>query len=137
MISVTGTTGKYILQPSLVSMHQQSLEWLSVSDLWKQELSFFQKLLDQNSPKATSTELKKQMDHFQHVITYYSGEVVDGLRKKVRGHEKDLANMLQSMNESDTQYFKDHEGVMSELLTFSKTYDQFKLEFFGFIEKMI
>ena len=137
MISVAGTTGKYILQPSLLSMHQQSLDWLSVSDLWKQELSFFQKLLDQNSGKATSTELKKQLDHFQHIITYYGGEVVDGLRKKVRRHEKDLANMLQSMNESDTQYFKDHEGVMSELLTFSKTYDQFRREYFGFIEKMI
>ena len=137
MISVMGTTGNYILQPSLVSMHQQSLEWLSVSALWKQELNFFQKLLDQNSAKATSTELKKQMDHFQHIITYYGGEVVDGLRKKIRNHEKDLAGMLQCMNESDTQYFKNHEGVMSELLTFSKTYDQFKYEFFGFIEKMI
>lgn len=137
MISVIGTTGKYILQPSLVSMHQQSLEWLSASALWKRELSFFQKLLDQHSAKANSIELKKEMDHCQHIVTYYSGEVVDGLRKKVRNHEKDLAEMLQSMNESDTQYFKDHEALMAELSTFSKTYDQFRHEFFGFIEKMM
>jgi hypothetical protein len=137
MISVTGTTGRYILQPSLVSMHQQSIEWLSASALWKRELSFFQKLLDKNSTKANSTDLKKEMDHFQNIITYYGGEVVDGLRKKVRKHEEDLANMLKSMNESDTQYFKDHEGVMSELSTFSKTYDQFRHEFFGFIEKLM
>lgn len=137
MISVTGATGRYILQPSLVSMHQQSLEWLSASALWKRELSFFQKLLDKNSAKATSTDLKKEMDHFQNIITYYGGEVVDSLRKKVREHESDLANMLQSMNESDTQYFKDHEAVMSDLSTFSKTYDQFRHEFFSFIEKLI
>ena len=137
MISVIGATGKYILQPSLVSMHQQSLEWLSASALWKRELTFFQKLLDKYSVKATSTDLKKKMDHFQHIITYYSGEVVDSLRKKVREHETDLANMLQSMNESDTQYFKDHERVMNELATFSKTYDQFRHEFFGFIEKLM
>jgi hypothetical protein len=137
MISVTGTTGRYILQPSLVSMHQQSIEWLSASALWKRELSFFQKLLDKNSTKANSIDLKKEMDHFQNIITYYGGEVVDSLRKKVRKHEEDLANMLKSMNESDTQYFKDHEGVMSELSTFSKTYDQFRHEFFGFIEKLM
>ena len=65
MISVTGTTGRYILQPSLVSMHQQSLEWLSASALWKRELSFFQKLLDKSSAQATTTDLKKEMDHFQ------------------------------------------------------------------------
>ncbi len=137
MISVIGTTGRYILQPSLVSMHQQSLEWLSASALWKRELSFFQKLLDKNSVKATSTQLKKEMDHFQNIVTYYGGEVVDSLRKKVQEHEGDLANMLQTMNESDTQYFKDHETVMSELSTFSKTYDQFRHELFGFIEKIM
>jgi hypothetical protein len=137
MISVTGITGRYILQPSLVSMHQQSLEWISASALWKRELSFFQKLLDKNSVKATSIDLKKEMDHFQNIITYYGGEVVDGLRKKVREHEGDLANMLQSMNESETQYFKNHAAVMGDLSEFSKTYDQFRHEFFGFIEKLM
>jgi hypothetical protein len=77
------------------------------------------------------------MDHFQNIITYYGGEAVDALRKKIREHEKDLADMLQRMNESDTQYFKDHEMVMTELATFSKTYDQFKYEFFRFMEKLI
>ena len=137
MISVIGTTGKYILQPSLISMHQQSLEWLSAATLWKRELSFFQKLLDKNSPKATTVDLKKEMDHFQNIITYYNGEVVDALRKKVREHEKDLADVLQTMNESDTKYFKDHESVMSELTIFLKTYDQFRHEFFSFIEKLM
>jgi DNA primase large subunit len=137
MISVTGVTGRYILQPGLVSMHQQSLEWLSAAALWKRELSFFQKLLDKNSVKATTSALKKEMDHFQHIVTYYNGEVVDALRKKIRGHEADCANMLQTMNESNTQYFKDHEGVISELAAFSKTYDQFRHEFFAFIEKMM
>jgi len=59
------------------------------------------------------------------------------IRKKIREHEKDLANMLQRLDESNTQYFKDHEKVMGELSTFSKTYDQFKHDFFGFIEKLI
>jgi len=137
MISVTGVTGRYILQPSLISMHQKSLEWLSASALWKRELIFFQKLLDQHSVQATTIDLKKEMDHFQNIITFYGVEFVNELRKKIREHEKDLANMLQRLDESDTQYFKDHEKVMGELSIFSKTYDQFKHDFFGFIEKLI
>jgi hypothetical protein len=45
--------------------------------------------------------------------------------------------MLQSLNESDTKYFKEHEQVMSDLTTFSKTYDQFRHEFFAFIERLM
>jgi hypothetical protein len=137
MISITGNTGRYILQPSLISMHQQGVEWLSASSLWKREISFFQKLLDEHSPKATSIELKKEMDHFQNIIIYYGGEVVDVLRKKIRQHESELAQMLQSMNESDTKYFKEHESVVNELAIFAKIYNQFRHEFFGFIEKLI
>ena len=50
MISVLGSTGKYILQPSLLDMHRQTLEWLSATALWKRELSFFQNLLDKHAP---------------------------------------------------------------------------------------
>ena len=44
MISVTGATGKYILQPSLIAMHRESLEWISATELWKRELVFFKNL---------------------------------------------------------------------------------------------
>ena len=100
MISVLGTTNKYILQPSLMEMHHQSLEWLSYSVLWKRELSFFQKLLDLYSGRFTSVDDKKKIDHFQHIITYYKGEVVDGLRKKLKTNEHKLAAMLQELNEA-------------------------------------
>src|SRR5688572_19813001 len=56
MISVTSVTDKYIIQPALLSKHRKSLEWLSAAVLWKRELSFFQNLLDQYSPKLTSVE---------------------------------------------------------------------------------
>jgi hypothetical protein len=98
MISVLGTTNKYILQPSLMEMHHQSLEWLSYSVLWKRELHFFQKLLDLYANRFTELEDKKKIDHFQHIITYYQGEVVDGLRKKLKNNEHRLAEMLQTLN---------------------------------------
>jgi hypothetical protein len=135
MISVTAATGKYILQPSLVTMHQESLNWISATILWKRELSFFQKLLDQHAPKQKNVEFKKQIDHYQHIITYYQGELVDELRKKLRNHEHRLAVMLQELNEADVEYFKEHQAVIESVSSFSKVFAEFKHEFFEFIER--
>lgn len=137
MISVLGTTNKYILQPSLMEMHHQSLEWLSYSVLWKRELVFFQKLLEQYAARFTELDDKKKIDHFQHIITYYKGEVVDELRKKLKMNEHKLAEMLQTLNEADTEYFKDHKKIMDEAISFAKTFNEFKHDFFEFIEKVM
>lgn len=137
MISVISTTGKYILQPSLLEMHQHSLEWLSSSALWKRELSFFQKLLDNYAPRYTEEDDKKKIDHFQNLIIYYNGEVVDLLRKKLRDHENDLATMLQKENETDTQYFDEHKQLMENASSFEKTFNNLKHDFFSFIERSL
>jgi DNA primase large subunit len=137
MISVLGTTNKYMLQPSLLEMHHQSLEWLSYGALWKRELSFFQKLLEQYASRFTEIDDKKKIDHFQHIITYYKGEVVDELRKKLKGNEHKLADMLQNLKESDTEYFGEHKIIMDEASTFAKTFTEFKHEFFEFIERAL
>ncbi len=135
MISVLGSTGKYILQPSLLDMHRQTLEWLSATALWKRELSFFQNLLDKYAPTSSAVEFKKQIDHFQNLITYYNGELVDILRKKLRDHEGKLAHMLQDLKESDTDYYKEHGGIMDELDSFQKVFHTFKHSLYEFIEK--
>jgi hypothetical protein len=137
MISVLSTSGKYVLQPSLIEMHGQSLEWLSAAFLWKKELAFFQKILEVNAPKFSSIDDKKKIDHFQHVITYYQGELVDQLKKKLRNHESHLAMMLQALKESDTQYFAEHREVMEILATFNKNFMEFKHDFFEFITKAL
>jgi hypothetical protein len=134
MISVTGATGKYILQPGLVTMHQESLNWLSTTELWKRELSFFQKLLDTYAGNFTAVEPKKQISHYQSLITYYKGELVDLLKKKIREHEHKLARMLNEVNEADVEYIQEHNAVIDELISFNKVYTDFKNSFFEFIE---
>jgi len=137
MISVLSSTGKYLLQPSLMEMHHSSLEWLSTSVLWKQEVAFFQKLLDRYSPQITSVEDKKKVSHFQNLITYYGGELIDTLRKKVKHHEHKLADRLQELKTTDTEYYQEHGELMEELSAFLKTFNSFKSEFFIFIEKSV
>ena len=136
MISVLSTTNRYILQPNLLDMHHKSLEWLSATALWKRELGFFQKLLDQAAPRVAA-EHKPQVSHFQNLITYYGGELVDTLRGKLRDHENTLATTLQKYSEKDTQYFKEHNGIMEELEAFQNAFVGFKHQFYEFVEKTI
>lgn len=137
MISVLGTTTKYILQRSLLDMHRYTLEWLSATELWKRELAFYQKLLDRHNTTNSTIEFKKEMDHFQNLILYYKGELIDELRKKLHQHEFKLARMLREENESDTEYYKEHNGLMEELSSFQRVYLEFKHTFYEFIEKGI
>jgi len=135
MISVLGTTSKYILQPGLVEMHRFTLEWLSAAELWKRELVFYQKLLDRHNSTGSTVEFKKQVDHFQNLIIYYNGELIGLLQKKLRDHERTLAHMLQKGDETDTEYYKEHDGIMEELNSFQRVYLEFKHTFYEFIEK--
>lgn len=137
MESLASHTEKYTLQPSLDSMHRESVEWLSATDLWKRELQFFQKLLDKHAPTMDSVDYKKQIDHFQHLITYYSGELVDLLHKKLRKHESRLAILLQEPTESDASYYQAHLDLMDEASSFTKVFAEFKNGFFELIEERL
>ncbi|HYG18273.1 MAG TPA: hypothetical protein VD816_05060 [Ohtaekwangia sp.] len=135
MISPVSITKNYILQPGLLEKHRKTLEWMSAVLLWKRELAFFQKLLDQYAPKFTDVEDKKKIDHFQNILIYYNAEVTGELRRKLIDHETRLATMLETMDESRTDYYKEHDGVMQDLEAFSRSFITYKEDLFHFIEK--
>lgn len=121
----------------LIDKHRETLEWLSASVLWKKELAFFQKVLDQQAPKFDRTEDKMKIDHFQNLLLYYNGEVVDGIRKRLRGHEHKLADLVQDPHETDTAYFEEHAELMDEAATFNKAFNGYKEEFLQFVERVM
>ncbi|ELR71900.1 hypothetical protein C900_02139 [Fulvivirga imtechensis AK7] len=135
MISVTSATDRYIVQPTLLNKHRKTLEWLSSAVLWKHELAFFQKLLDQYAQKFSAAEDKQKIEYFQNIILYYRGELINELTGKLRLHEKKLADMLERKDESKIEYFREHDAIMNELESFSRQFIQYKEEFFEFIEK--
>lgn len=137
MISVIGTTDRYALQPRLIEMHKESMNWLSATLLWKRELQFLQRLLEDHAHHYTTVEEKKEIDHFQHLITYYRDELIDVFRKKLRDHENHMASTLRRRDETDTLYYKQHETLMDELKTFANNFLQFKSNLFTFIEQVL
>lgn len=137
MISVTSVTDNYILQAPLLHKHKQTLEWLSSAVLWKRELAFFQKLLDRYAVKVKKTEDKKKLDHFQNIIIYYRHELIDATTSHLRAHEKKLAEMLESRDETKIDYIKEHEGLMNELEALNTQFIKNKEELFSFIEPLM
>jgi len=135
MVSPISTTNKYILQPSLLEKHRRTLDWLSAALLWKREIAFFQKLLEQYAPKFSSVDDKKKIDHFQHFTTYYGGELIDSLRTKLRLHEKNLAEAFEKKDELNTKYFSEHEDLMKSMEATNSQMSQTKEELFAFIER--
>ncbi len=136
MISALLNSGKYVIEPGLIEMHQSSLEWLSSTELWKQEVDFFQKLLDNYAAKGILPKDKKNVSHFQNLVTYYGGELIGALRKKIKNHEHNLAHMLKE-RQDEKEYYEVHNQLQEELGAFIKTYHSFKSEFFTFIEKKL
>ena len=133
MISVTSVTDNYILQPAIFQKHQTTVEWLSACLLWKRELKFFQKLLDKFSVHFRTVDDKKKVDHFQSIITYYGGELIDTYKSKLRTHEKHLAQMLGNKDETDTRYIKEHDALMGRVCLLDGSFDgiEHAFEHFG------
>jgi len=138
MISVTGNLiGRYILQPSLINMHQDSLTWLSALLLWKEELAFYQRLLDRTPPKPLTEAEKNEANHLRSLIEIFGSREIDGFRQKIRVHESHLAQMLREQKETATHYFKEHENLMTELENFRVQYENTKRDFMGVIDKIL
>jgi hypothetical protein len=137
MISVASITNKIIVQQTLLAKHKKTLDWLSAAILWKQELAFFQKLLDAYSPGFKTVEEKQKLDHFQNIIIYYRGELIDSLASKLRLHEKKLADMFESRDETQTGYYKEHDELMGQLDSLNTQLTEYKEELFSFLGKVL
>lgn len=138
MVTATETTDidTHLLNPALADKHKRSRDWHSAALFWKRELDFFQSLLDQCSPKITSIEEKKKIAHFQNLIIYYNGEVVDLLISKLHDDEKNLAHKASEGN-GETDFIEAHERLMEEVESFNRHYKNHKEELFEFFERRL
>lgn len=128
----------YLLEEGLEALHRESKNWYSELELWRIDLSFFQKLLDLNAQHFTSKEDKKRMSHFQNLIIYYTGEVLDRFEQMIRRHEKYLASELMNMETlNESEYRKKHAEIASHVGAFRIEFIKYKREFYDFIERVI
>lgn len=137
MRPVISSTNDFILQPGLLGKHRETLDWMSAAALWKDELRFFQKLLDRYAGSFRNKKDKQQINHLQSIITYYNGELIDSMRTQLRAHEKSLALALEKKDETNTEYFTRHDDIMAEIRSIDRQFREYKTEFLGLIERAL
>ncbi|MDN5201795.1 hypothetical protein QQ008_10490 [Fulvivirgaceae bacterium BMA10] len=128
----------FLKERNLEDLHYSSKQWLFNIDFWRQELNFFQNLLDTQAKHVTTVDQKKQIDHFQNLIIYYQGELLDEFHQKVRRHEKRLKNLLIN-NESptDLSYRENHNLLFDQIISFDNQFKKYKLELYSFMSQVI
>jgi len=136
MISVTGVTNNYVLQPALLEKHTKTLDWLSATVLWKSELAFFQRQLEDLAALRLMREDRSEVNHFQNLVLFYTVEVIEDMRKKLRNHESKLARMLETRSEWEIQYYKEHGELMEEAEALSARFERLKADLKAAIVKL-
>ena len=138
MEEITTGGSEYLLEIGIEELHKESKVWVSRINLWKRELDFFQKLLDTYSTKFISEDSKKQEDHFQNLIIYYNGELLDGYKQSVRRQEKNLGLMLTSNEYIDEAAYRNGQILLKEKIdSFDNEFRKTKHEFFQLIESIL
>jgi len=140
MDQLTNTDKEFLLEVDIEELLDQSRVWMSRILLWKTELGFFQKLLDSNSTKFNSADEKKSEDHFQNLIIYYNGEVLDQYKQSVRRHKKNLHALstglaTEPVQEEATR--RSHIELLDKVDSFDEEFRKHKHEFIEFMEKVI
>ena len=135
MENLNGTDTEGLLQSSLEDLHQVSQYWLDEIEFWKTELIFFQDLLDKFCSNITTSEGKKQLDHFQNLIIYYNGELLDEYNRKIRKHTKLLARLKEEAPSfDDLSYREQHKQYGEQMSAIGKRLQEYKVELFEFVQ---
>ncbi len=127
-----------MLEQSLENLYQNSLEWQLEVALWKQELNFFQKLLDHYVSKFETVSQKQRLGHFQNLIIYYNGELLDQFRQQTRRCSKYLNKHIEEKGEFNfDEYQQKFGGLNNHLSAFASEFRKYKKDFFKMMEEVM
>ncbi|MCX2738996.1 hypothetical protein [Pontibacter anaerobius] len=138
MKSLSPVNTNYLLEVSLEQLHSESTTWLSQIDFWRVELGFFQRLLERVAARMPTEEDKKRIDHFQNLIFYFKGELLDELRHNVREHEQYLGYQLDQRAPFNEQIYRQvHKKYEAKMDAFERDYRDYKRDLYRFAGKFL
>jgi hypothetical protein len=116
-------------------LHVESRHWLSVIELWKFEINFFQMLLDK--AKATDVADKDQLKIHQSQTAHYAS-LLPQLEKELQSHEHSL-KLFAEGDQSFNQYeFREmHIAIRKRIKTLFQEVKDLKASLFSWVEPLI
>ena len=126
------------LEADLEDLHRESNYWLSQVEFWRIELAFYQKLLEKITVRTSDIEDKKRISHFQNLITYFNGELLDQFAHDIRQHEKYPKKLLLEEVPVDEQEYKlAHKKYEEEIRAFEEDFKQYRRDLYAFAGNFI
>src|ERR1035438_9457025 len=105
---LTSPKSMYLLEAGLEVLHQQTNEWRSDLQFWKEEIPFFLNLVErdknQQIPKTSKASMEKIEGELLQIIT----EEIDQLNLEVDLHEYFLCKMMETPEKDQQDYREKH-----------------------------
>ncbi|GAL86666.1 hypothetical protein MYP_3896 [Sporocytophaga myxococcoides] len=127
----------YLLEGSLEVLHQQTREWLSEMDLWKDEILFFKNLINKQLLKVKTEDDKEELRDYEKILSKMHNDWLEHLYMQTQAHEMYLAGIMQNRpKDYDEVYRERHRDLTEKVDGFHKEMRSIKSELFEFIEKL-
>lgn len=125
---------KYLLEASIDSLHAESLEWLKEIDFWKDEMTFFYKLL--HSKNAFGGFPTEELASIDKELIRINSDKLDKIKKEVQGHEQLLTSILKTPTLMEKEKYSEvHHNLHLEIFAVSELIKDIKRIVFSFAKK--
>ncbi len=117
----------------LSDLHFEHKIWLNELKFVSDELSFFEKYLEDLVTRHDDKEMLVQLEHYQNQFIREK-EIVDIMNHDIRKHEHKLVEFAQKHTNSFDNYdLEDHDELRDSMVRFRKIFNELKVNFFRFM----
>ena len=134
----TAPTPAYNQKRSKEELHQESRNWLSTIEFWKQDFAFMLHLVEEHFFYFLAKDKEHTLQPLLVKINNLNQRVLDTEVDRIEGHEAELAVIIKSLYFKDeTAYRQQHEILTEEMSELESTYRMLKAELFRFAKEVI
>jgi hypothetical protein len=125
---------KLLLGAGLDVLHFESQEWLDTIDFWKDEVRFFENLLNK---KESTKESKQDYSKLIKNLDKIHLDLFEDLEGDITDHESVLSRLIKGEKGlSDAIYREKHSQLTKRMNTFTDNFKTFKKIVFDYAKKL-
>lgn len=131
---LTNPGTEYLLSASLGQLHRESQEWIKEVDFWKDEMSFFYKVLHSKiSSKSFPGEALASMEK---KLVQINADILDKMTDALRSHEQSLAVVVKTTSLQDEESYREkHKSLLTQMRDAYQLIRSLKKDVFSFMQK--
>ena len=122
----------FLLEAPIEILHEESLEWLEEIEFWKDEITFFFRLMLTKNTQKPKTKMALDIES---QLIYLSSEKLDDLKLSVQSHERFLSEMIKTVKWLDESVYRSkHRNLSKKFQLFEIEMKKLKTKIFQLVE---